>query len=204
MRFLRKKRVFALVLLFFVGVLFYRTDWVGQWLYPVSYEAHILQEAQIHAVNPVLMAAVIRVESNFVPDRVSPKNAVGLMQIMPDTANWIIEMAGYNHASLENLDEPAVNIQLGAWYLQRLGQQFADHLQGRPREDQIAMIAAAYNAGPGSLSRWLSEGVWDGSYASREQIPYGETRHYVRRIVHYYEIYEDYYADSWKARSVEP
>lgn len=150
-----------------------------------------------HEIDPLLVAAIIRVESNFKADKVSKKSAVGLMQLMPDTADWIIEQARYPSEVRERLTHAAINIEAGAWYLQFLHAKFADELERMPDVDRIALIAAAYNAGQGNVDKWLDQKRWDGRSAHLSAIPFGETRHYVSRVLYYYKKYDQIYADEW-------
>ena len=194
----RKKRVFALLFVAFIIILFYNNQWLGKLMYPVKYEDEIVASAEASGVEPYLIAAVIRTESKFKTGNVSKKGAVGLMQIMPDTARWILEQTSRDPALLSELDEPELNIELGSWYLASLRKQFASVLETLPNdEDRIALVAASYNAGPGNVSKWLSDGVWSGRYNESQAIPYGETRHYVQRVVYFYKKYERYYDDIW-------
>lgn len=189
MRLLQKKRVFALLFVFFILLLFYNSDWLGKWLYPIHYEQDIAISANNYNVDPFLMAAIIRVETNFDPEKTSRKGAVGLMQIMPDTAEWIVQRAGYSAETIHALNRPDVNIEIGAWYLNSLYNQF--------KLNKVAVLAA-YNAGPGNVRKWLDEGTWDGTLKNAGQIPFGETRHYVQRVLYYYEKYADLYADRFQ------
>jgi len=196
--FLRKKRVFAALLAGFLLLLFYNGNWIGRWMYPVKYEKEILAEAAEHGVDPFLAAAVIRVESNFSPDKISEKGAVGLMQIMPETARWIAGQPHFAGKDFEDLTDPALNIAAGVWYLAALQAQFGDELRkAADAADRIALTAAAYNAGPGKVGEWIGRGLWDGRYATAGAIPYGETRHYVERVVYYYNKYQRYYKELW-------
>src|SRR5690606_32529890 len=108
-----------------------------------------------HKVDPLLVAAIIRVESNFRPHLVSKMNAIGLMQIMPDTADWVIDQAGYDQSFREQIAQEEINIRIGTWYIRSLYQQFRTVLAEKSREEGMALIAAAYNAGPGNVSRWI-------------------------------------------------
>ena len=195
---MRKKRVYALLLIVVIGVLFVRSSWIGKLLYPVKYEEEIVSIASEHQVDPLLVAAIIRVESNFQSGLVSSKNAQGLMQIMPETAAWIIRQIGLPEITQQFMMDEEVNIYLGAWYLKSLETQFRDLVEGRPVKDRLAVISAAYNAGPGTVRRWVEEGVWDGTYRQASSIPYGETRHYIQRVVYYYHKYEEVYAKKWR------
>lgn len=190
MKFFRKKRVFALLFVFFVILLFYNSDWMGKWIYPIRYEQDIAVSAKNYKVDPFLIAAIIRVETNFNADKVSRKGAVGLMQLMPDTAEWIVKRAGYAEETSRSLHRGDVNIEVGAWYINSLYNQFDDN--------QIAVLAA-YNAGPGNARKWLDNGTWDGTLKNIAQIPFGETRHYVQRVLYYYDKYAKLYAGKFSA-----
>ncbi|MNI78673.1 Soluble lytic murein transglycosylase precursor [compost metagenome] len=104
---------------------------------------------------------------------------------MPDTAKWVILKAKFEDIPLEKVkEETGANIQIGTWYLRSLSDQFDNN--------QIAMIAA-YNAGPTNVKNWIKSGKWDGSLEKSNDIPFGETRHYVKRVSHYYEQYLSIY-----------
>lgn len=194
MKLLRKKRFFVGLLLIFLLLLFYNTDLLGRWMYPIKYEKDIQVSAANYKVDPLFIAAIIRVESNYKPEMLSKKGAIGLMQIMPDTAQWIVEQAEFSHLTKDRLNNPDVNIEVGSWYIHSLTSEFRSLLQQGSKMDRIAIIAASYNAGPGNVAKWVSESVWNGKFDSLNQIPFGETRHYVQRIVYYYKKYERYYS----------
>jgi soluble lytic murein transglycosylase len=184
MSFLRRKRVFAVLLIAFLAVLFFQSHLWGKWLYPIRYKQEISYHAKQFGVDPLLIASIIRVESNFKPDQVSNKGAIGLMQIMPDTAEWIFQRQLFNHMTLEHLVIPADNIQMGTWYVQWLLQQF---------KGNVIATLAAYNAGPGNAGKWLENGDWDGTLADANRIPFGETRHFVTKVNYYYSKYAQLY-----------
>ncbi|KZE79397.1 lytic transglycosylase [Paenibacillus elgii] len=188
MSFWRKKRVFALLLLTFVIFLFLSSTYVGRMLYPIRYEQEIRQNAVKYDLDPFLVAAVIRVESNYLTETESKKGAYGMMQLMPDTANWIIDKARFSEEFRNRLNDPAVSIELGSWYLNWLSKQF--------NGNRIAVLAG-YNAGHGKVSRWLQENEWDGTLQNADRIPYGETRHYIQRVMYYYNKYEKLYGEEW-------
>lgn len=184
MKILRKKRVLLLMFVSFVLVLFLNTNWMA-WFYPIHYKEEIRAQSQSYEVDPFLIASIIKVETNFKTSKESKRGAIGLMQLMPDTANWILEQAKIPDTSLEELKhEPERNIQLGTWYLRNLSDQF---------NGNEAVMIAAYNAGPGKVSSWLRDGVWDGSFDTVKDIPFGETRHYVQRVIYYYNQYVKIY-----------
>ncbi|MCM3270191.1 lytic transglycosylase domain-containing protein [Paenibacillus elgii] len=192
MSFWRKKRVFALLLLTFVIFLFLSSTYVGRMLYPIRYEQEIRQNAAKYDLDPFLVAAVIRVESNYLTETESKKGAYGMMQLMPDTANWIIDKARFSEEFRNRLNDPAVSIELGSWYLNWLSKQF--------NGNRIAVLAG-YNAGHGKVSRWLQENEWDGTLQNADRIPYGETRHYIQRVMYYYNKYVKLYGEEWGQRA---
>ncbi|MFD0712312.1 lytic transglycosylase domain-containing protein [Paenibacillus sp. GCM10027626] len=187
MRRLLKKRVFLVLVIALLAVMFWRSDWMGRWMYPVQYKEDIRISAKNYGVEPQLIAAIIRAESNYQTGKVSKKGALGIMQVMPDTAEWIVEQGKFTGVTMDKLHNRAdIGIELGSWYLQKLNQQF--------KNNKIAVIAA-YNAGPGTVKRWLSEGQWDGKQDTVSNIPYGETRHYIQKVIYYYNKYMDLYPD---------
>ncbi|MGO4346024.1 lytic transglycosylase domain-containing protein [Paenibacillus sp. MCAF9] len=185
MRVFQKKRVLLVLLLGLLMILFLKSDWLAEWMYPVHYKEDIRASASNYGVESHLVAAIIRSESNFQTGKESKKGALGLMQIMPDTAAWVVQKAGFQAVTDDMLMNRAdVSIEVGAWYLRSLNQQFD--------QNKIAAIAA-YNAGPGNVRKWLDSGTWDGTIESVKEIPFGETRHYVQRVIYYYNKYKDLY-----------
>ncbi|PDO09282.1 MAG: hypothetical protein BLM47_13415 [Candidatus Reconcilbacillus cellulovorans] len=182
----------ALAALF--AVLFLRSDWLSRWLYPIEYRDEIARSARQHRIDPYLVAAVIRVESRFRPDLRSPKGAVGLMQVMPETAAWVIRNHRLPDELLDRLDWPDVNIELGVRYLALLIDRFGGN---------HTAALAAYNAGPGQVDGWLRRSEWDGRLETADRIPFGETRHYVRRVYFYWEKYHSVYGNELYERPYE-
>lgn len=185
MRLLLKKRVLLVIFIAFVAVLFFKSDWMGTWLYPIYYEPIIEKHARQYEVDPLLIAAIIRVESNYKPSQESHKGALGMMQIMPNTASWVIEKAKLKQVTLADVKDNAdPNIQIGTWYIGSLLDRFNNNMY---------VALAAYNAGPTVVSKWLNNNTWDGTLQQTDHIPYGETKKYVQRVVYYYNKYQDIY-----------
>ncbi|MFD2169458.1 lytic transglycosylase domain-containing protein, partial [Tumebacillus lipolyticus] len=183
----RAKRKIALILgLILMIVLVVGSNWFWRLLYPIHHEDIIREAAARNGVDPLLVAAIIRVESKFRSENVSKVGAVGLMQVMPETAEWIARESEIPYSGLEDLADPETNIQMGTWYLAFLKKQY---------EGNQAAAVAAYNAGPGRVSGWMNEGVWDGRLETSEKIPVGETRHYISRVFFSYEKYQGLYPD---------
>ncbi len=150
--------------------------------FPLAFADAVLKEARTHKLPPELVWGVIRQESAFNRRAVSRSGARGLMQLMPATAREVARKLGLALDDAEALFDPALNIALGSAYLAELEARFGQ----RP-----ALIAAAYNAGPNRVQRWLEAGdkapaldVWI------EAIPYSQTRHYVQQVLAFRTVYE--------------
>lgn len=154
------------------------------YLYPYPYQEEIQQYAQEYRVDSDLVVAVIKTESNFREEAKSHRGATGLMQIMPDTAKWIARQMGDKDFSLKKLHEPETNIRYGIWYLSELQQEF----EGNP-----ILVLAAYNAGRGNVKAWMKEKHWGMDFHDIEEIPFGETREYVRQVLKNREKYRELY-----------
>ncbi|MCR8643745.1 lytic transglycosylase domain-containing protein [Paenibacillus sp. N1-5-1-14] len=187
MSFFRKKRFFAMLLLIITFTMFVFSDVFSSLLYPIHYKEEIKKHATTYNVDPLLVAAIIRVESNYKPNETSKKGALGLMQLMPETAKWINEF-GRLSGSMDKVMDADFNIQMGSWYVNFLLNQY---------NGDMVMAVAAYNAGQGNVKKWIMNGVWDGTEKNSVQIPYGETRHFVQRVLYYYHKYYKLYGESW-------
>lgn len=153
---------------------------------PLRYDDIIRQQAGEKDLDPALLAAVIYGESRFRP-RKSKAGAVGLMQIMPGTARFIARKSGGTSFELSDLASPQVNIAYGSWYLSYLVNRYGGH-------DVLAL--AAYNAGHDRVDRWSRHARKKGVEFTRvEQIPYAETRSYVRTVLKARKQYRRKYAD---------
>ncbi len=153
-------------------------------LYPFGWRAEVFQAAERVGLDPYLVAAVVREESSYHPGAVSRAGARGLMQLMPGTAQPMAEVRGWSFRGGELLDDPAANIQMGSTFLARLMREFGD-----PR---IAL--AAYNAGPRRARDWWKARKSDDVETWVEQIPFDETRHYVKRVTLSWDEYRRIYA----------
>lgn len=191
MNFRRVHFMFAILLTFTLVVLYTQTNIIGSWMYPIKYKSAIETNAETFQIDPYLIASIIRVESNYNPNKVSSRDAIGLMQLMPTTAAYTIERMSLESVTSNQLDKPSKNIYVGTAYLNLLKQILINQLQKIDGKSQIALIAVAYNAGPGKTMEWLSNETWNGTADSLADIPYGETRHYVQRVLYYYEKYKE-------------
>jgi soluble lytic murein transglycosylase len=186
---LRRLAIAAFVLLLALGggiIALERTmpSWYARYRYPLRYSAIVRGHAHNYHLDPALLAAVIYTESKFDPTTRSSKGAVGLMQLLPTTAEGIAERTGGSAFVLSDLDNPEVNVRYGAWYLEHLEQKYA----ARPNSVDLAL--AAYNAGQGEVDRWIASTPPGGVV----QIGYPETRAYIARVRDLQRIYRRAYA----------
>lgn len=147
--------------------------------YPFPYRDLIEQEAERYGLDPLLVVAVIRTESGFSPTARSRVGARGLMQLMPTTAEWVARKASIRSYSAERIEEPAINVRLGCWYLSYLDRQFPGELDA---------VLAAYNAGQGNVARWRR-------HPDAIERAFPETRQYVKRGLRSYQIYQMLYSE---------
>lgn len=153
-------------------------------MYPLRYEQEIIKAGEKYNLEPELIAAVIYSESRFDEDATSNVGARGLMQIMPETYQWLCDKRGdvYNP---DDLYDPFINIDYGAYYLGWLYEHFGD----------VYTACAAYNAGIGAVEGWLESDMYSSDGVSLSYIPYDETSSYVAKIQGAVEKYNELYFD---------
>jgi soluble lytic murein transglycosylase len=156
-----------------------------QALYPQAFWEIITKAAARTGVDPYLVAGVIREESRFDPRAVSPANAYGLMQLLPGTAKGAARLAGVPAPSAQGLFDPQTNILLGSVVLQEL----------LVRYNRVDLALAAYNAGLGSVGQWQARRGGLDPEAFVEEIPYLETRNYVKTVMQSTAMYKWLYRD---------
>lgn len=174
--------VWATIIVFIVVTLTF-PKWITLF-YPQPHRAIVFNAAQHYDVDPYLVFSIIRAESGFRTNAQSAVGARGLMQIMPETAEWIAQQRGIKGFDPTDLHDPQTNIEFGCWYLGNLNKEFAGRLP---------MIVASYNAGRGRVREWAISGQWDGSDQHLEGIPYPETRQYVKNVLQNYQAYQAIY-----------
>lgn len=163
--------VFALLLALFCALFLFMTS-AKFLLRPSERVAHTIQQcAQEQQISASLLEAVILTESKFNEKAKSHVGAVGMMQLMPETADWISEMSGLPS---DNLESPEQNIPLGAWYL--------NYLLKKYKNNEIFALAA-YNAGRGNVDEWIEKNKWTETFSEVEKIPFPETREFVKSVV---------------------
>jgi soluble lytic murein transglycosylase len=149
--------------------------WERLW-YPLRYEQIVRGHARNYELDPALLAAVIYQESKFKANARSSSGAIGLMQLLPDTAQGIALHTGGTAFRVGDLYDPEINVRYGAWYLRHLLQKY--------RDERTAL--AAYNAGQENVDRWRRSG---------RGIQFSETRAYVDRVEELKQIYRDAYGN---------
>ena len=155
--------------------------------YPLRYKDLIVRMAGEYDLEPWHVAAVIRCESSFDPNATSNVGARGLMQIMPDTGEWLAgkfkEADGFNPDSLY---DPETNVKYACWYLRWLMNRY---------DRDLVLVTSAYHAGHGTVDKWLADSAvsQDGRAIQPDAIPYASTKQYVSRVLRAYEKYEELY-----------
>jgi len=140
-------------------------------------------QAQRAGLDPYFVAAVIREESSYDPRARSWVGAVGLMQLMPDTARLVAREAGLVYDEPASLWDPGLNIALGTRYLASLRARFQEPL----------LAVASYNAGPHRVQRWLADRPTADLEEFVDQIPFDETRGFVKRVFTSWQQYRRHY-----------
>lgn len=178
---------FSLIVWVFIALILLIVFTFPKWItvfYPLPHKALVEKYAATYQVDPYLVFAMIRTESQFQTEATSSRGARGLMQLMPDTARWAAQHVGIANYNENMLTDPEINIQLGCWYLADLSREF---------QNRTPLVIAAYNAGRGNVREWLVSGVWDGSEENVKTIPFLETRNHVKRVLNDYEVYRTIY-----------
>ncbi|MBQ9833343.1 MAG: lytic transglycosylase domain-containing protein, partial [Clostridia bacterium] len=132
----------ALLLLLLCIAAYFVNNYIERTSYRMPYKAEILEFSKKYELEPALVAAVMHCESGNQSDSVSIKGAIGLMQIMPETGEWIAHKLNIEEYSAEMLYDPRVNVEMGCWYLNFLKQRF---------NNNFTNFIAAYNAGHGKV-----------------------------------------------------
>ena len=125
----------------------------------------ISESAKKEEISPALLEAVILTESKFDKKAVSHVGAIGMMQLMPDTAEWISEESGL---PANRLERPEENIPLGAWYINYLLKEY---------HNNEVLALAAYN-----VDQWMKDYGWKEGFSDLNQIPFPETREFVKSV----------------------
>jgi soluble lytic murein transglycosylase len=145
-------------------------SWYLRLRYPLEYDHIVRGNAENYDLDPALLAAVIYRESKFDADARSSSGAIGLMQLLPDTAEGIALHTGGSKFRVDDLYDPEINVRYGSWYLRHLLDKYGD--------ERTAL--AAYNAGQENVDQWRAAG---------KGVEFAETRAYVKRVEHLKTLY---------------
>jgi len=156
-------------------------------LFPLPYRADLVRNARERELDPFLLAGLIRQESEFNPDALSPANAYGLTQVRPATGRQFARQAGVPRFSIGALFQPAVNLKIGSFIFRGM----LDHNSG-----SLEQTLASYNAGPNRVAEWLSWNTYREPAEFVESIPFTETRDYVQAVLRNAEMYRRLYENA--------
>lgn len=172
-----------LAVLIITGYILY-TEIIKKQIYPIKYEDYVVKYSQEYNVPQEYIYAVIYSESSFKEKAVSHAGAIGLMQIMPDTFDWLSRLMGENYEK-EDVYKPEINIKCGVFYLSFLYNRFGNW----------DTAIAGYNAGHGRVSAWLCDTRYSDDGETLKYIPYQETNNYVKKVNKLKNIYLKLYIE---------
>jgi soluble lytic murein transglycosylase len=167
-------------------------SWYTRATYPLEHAGAIRSSARRNDLDPALVAAVIYVESRFDERARSSRGAVGLMQILPETAEQIARETGGVTFTAADLEDPGVNVRYGCYYLRSALDAF---------DGDLRAAVASFNAGIGAVGRWRSEAVSQGQPLRVDDIPYPETKAYVTEVLEARRVYRETYGDSLRTQA---
>ena len=153
---------------------------IAKIVYPKDYEDYVLKYSEEFNVSKDLIYAIIKTESNFNADAKSAKDAIGLMQIIGPTGEWIAETLGFDDFYEDILFDPETNIKMGTYYISYLLKMY---------ENDEKCALCAYNAGYKNVDSWLSNEKYSKDEKKLEVVPYPETEKYVNQVLNNKKIY---------------
>ena len=155
--------------------------------HPLEYSEYVEQYSSEYNIPEYIVYAIIKVESDFDPKAMSSSGALGLMQMMPSTFKWLTSSEHLaEYLSTAELYEPSVNIRYGCYYLHYLFEKFQNW----------DTVFAAYNGGEGNVAKWLESAEYSDGNGNLVNIPFKETKNYVKKVNNAIDFYKDtYYTD---------
>ena len=153
--------------------------------YPRPYWFQLKSYANKAGIDPYFALAIMREESHFDPKALSSSKAMGLMQLMPATAKFVARKQKIKLSEIAEIFNPELNIRLGTLYLGSLADRF---------KSELIYTAGSYNAGPSNMLKWIKRWKGKSNDAFVEQIPFSETRKYVKRVYRSYKLYKQIYS----------
>ena len=165
----------SIILTFFIGC-FYSYN------YPMKYKEEIMTYSKEFNIDGAIIASVANVESNFREEVESNKGAIGVMQLLPSTAEWIANKLDEDY-DVENLKKADYNLKLGSYFLSYLINYF----------DEMELGICAYNAGQGNVRAWLKDKHYSKDGKKLDFIPFNETKNYLNKVLKSYNYYKNRY-----------
>lgn len=182
-----KKKILILLIIIIILIAIYKIfnieNIILKHLYPIKYEEYVTKYSNELNIDPMLSYAIIKTESNFKEQVISKSGAIGLMQLMDNTAKEQAQKLNVEYTN-ETLLNPEKNILLGLNYFSTLLDKF---------NQNYILAFTAYNAGLGNVQKWISNGTIKEDGTDIENIPFKETNMYVRKIINNYEMYKKLY-----------
>jgi soluble lytic murein transglycosylase len=164
-------------------------SWYTKTVYPLEHTGAIRAAASRYDLDPALVAAVIYAESRFDEHALSSQGAVGLMQVLPETADQIAGESGGVTFTTDDLEDPRVNVRYGCYYLRHALDAY---------DGDLRAAIASYNAGMGAVAEWRADGA--GRDLRIGDIPYPETRAYVKKVLEARRVYRESYGERLDGR----
>ncbi|OFI07236.1 soluble lytic murein transglycosylase precursor [Clostridium acetireducens DSM 10703] len=188
LKFIKKLLIFIIIFVFILNA-----KNVAKIFFPLKYKNSVVNYSKEFNLDPYLVAAVIKTESNFNLEAKSNKNAYGLMQITSDTGEWAAEKMGIKDFHTNLLYDPQFNIRMGCWYLDNLRKEFNGNMD---------LVLAAYNGGRGNVQKWLNDSDHSLDGQNLHNIPFKETEDYLKKVKLNYKIYKFLYGSNTKQYTI--
>ena len=173
----------VILIIYIIFKVFNLNEVIQRKIYPKKYEQYVKKYAVEYNVYDLLIYSIIKAESNFNEKANSHAEAIGLMQLMENTAIETCESIDGKTITEDELYQPEVNIKIGTYYFSTLLSKYSN----------IGLALAAYNAGMGRVDNWIKEGTIKADGSDLENIPFKETNLYVRKVLNIYEKYKQLY-----------
>ena len=180
--------IILVVIIVFLGIF---KNKILKIIYPKTYKEIVETYAEQYNVEENLIFAVIKAESNFDADAVSNKGAMGVMQLMEETARDVANKSGIE-LDITNMEQEMLNVDNNI----NIGTKYLSTLLERYGNKEVAL--AAYNAGIGNVNNWIEKGIIKEDGSDIENVPYKETNMYIRKILRDYEIYKNLWTNDEK------
>lgn len=175
------KKIIITIIIILLALLLLKIEILPK-IYQKKYSQYVEKYAEENNLDPLLVYSIIKAESNFKENAKSNSNAIGLMQVMLSTAQEI-GITLEENITEESLYNAELNIKIGTKYFKKLVDKYNNY--------KLAIMA--YNAGMGNLDKWLEQGIIDENGENIENIPFEETKNYVKKILQNYKIYQEIY-----------